>query len=190
MSLSVEKKMVITAGSTICVPQQKEVDGLTFVCLEKWNRSLVKVLTGSALDLRQGKSKGSIDTPIFAKLVEARQNKANELLQQAIATEQEENAEEAPKGRKAKPVRATSTHALILPTKLTVDVDGHECCMLLEGIGSMTIWLLFSEDNINWFKDQVTAEECKPRRKRKARAAGFAKEPDNADEEQEEEEQE
>ncbi|CAE7386209.1 unnamed protein product [Symbiodinium sp. CCMP2592] len=184
MSLTVEKKLVISSGSTTCVPLQKEVDGLAFVCLEKWNRSLVKVFTGSALDLRQGKSKGSIDTPVYQKLVEARQNKANELLQEAITTEQEEKNDQGPKTRKVKPVRATSTHAL----KLTVDMDGHQCTMLLEGIGTMTIWLEFTEDNMNWFRDQVCGEETKPRRKRKARAAARGENP--ADQEDDEEEDE
>ena len=111
--LSVEQKMVIYCDKTFVVPEQKTVDNRCFMCLQKWNRSLVKVLTGQALDLRAGQhEKGSLNSNLWNEIVEARQNKANELLQDAIANEAEDGKEEVKKRKKSQPLRASSKHSV------------------------------------------------------------------------------
>ena len=54
MALTVTEKLVLSDGKQDLVLPQKEVSGLEFVCLEKWNRQLVKMVTGKALDLGFG----------------------------------------------------------------------------------------------------------------------------------------
>ncbi|CAE7783343.1 unnamed protein product [Symbiodinium sp. CCMP2592] len=84
---------VISDGKQDLVLPQKEVSGLEFVCLEKWNRQLVKVLTGKALDLRPGKAaaSGSLSSKVWGEIVEQRQNVANQKLQEALEVEVKDN---------------------------------------------------------------------------------------------------
>ena len=81
--MNIEEKLVITWGKEQMVPKQKIVDDIKFICLDKWNRSLIKLLTGRALDMREGKQTGSLRSPVWEEIIQARQAKANELLQEA-----------------------------------------------------------------------------------------------------------
>ena len=176
--LSVEQKMVIYCNKTFVVPEQKTVDNRCFMCLQKWNRSLVKMLTGQALDLRAGQhEKGSLNSNLWNEIVEARQNKANELLQDAIANEAEDGKEEVKKRKKSQPLRASSKHSVLLPVSMEVEVQGHKLRLLLEGVGKQTIWIEFTEDNIRWLQAQVQGSEAVPRKARRktSRSSGPAR---------------
>ena len=111
MSISIEEKLVIFLGKEQIVPKQKSVDDVKYMCLDKWNRALIRLLTGRALDMREGKESGSLRSSVWDEIVEARQDRANELLHEALQNEQEDD----PKNKKKQPVRATSKHQILLP---------------------------------------------------------------------------
>ena len=141
---------------------QKEVSGLEFVCLEKWNRQLVKMVTGKALDLRPGKASesGSLKAKVWDEIVEERQKVANQKLQEALEVDngQAQDAQAARGAKKNKVVRAGSKHMLMLPEVIDIECRQHGLKVLLEGINTQVIWMHFTEDNINWLKNEVGAE--------------------------------
>ena len=65
MELTVEQKLVLYVNGKHCIPEQKYVDGETFMHLKKWDRALVKTMTGKSLDLRPGKSSGSLNIDMW-----------------------------------------------------------------------------------------------------------------------------
>ena len=177
MAISVEKKMVIHCSSLgYIVPKQKLVDGKCWICLEKWNRSLVKLLCGKALDYRSGKDTGTLKSKVWEEVISQRQEKANQLLQEAI--QEEEAAPAADKSnKKTKPVKAKSKHALLLPLTAAINVRGQQLSVLLEGVDTQTIWMEFTESNLTWFRDEIQSNaesEPLPRRKRRKVVRGQA----------------
>ena len=172
MALTVTEKLVLSDGKQDLVLPQKEVSGLEFVCLEKWNRQLVKMVTGKALDLRPVKASesGSLKAKVWDEIVEERQKVANQKLQEALEVDngQAQDAQAARGAKKNKVVRAGSKHMLMLPEVIDIDCRQHGLKVLLEGINTQVIWMHFTEDNINWLKNEVGAEEAKPRAKRRS----------------------
>ena len=49
MELTVEQKLVLYVNGKHCIPEQQYVDGETFMHLKKWDRALVKTMTGKIL---------------------------------------------------------------------------------------------------------------------------------------------
>ncbi|CAE7556444.1 unnamed protein product [Symbiodinium sp. CCMP2592] len=167
MNLTVEQKMVLYVNGNHCIPEQKSVDGETYMHLKKWDRALVKTLTGKSLDLRPGKASGSLNIDIWDEMIRARQDKANQLLQEALNTEEDAATENKRKSKKPQVVKARSKHALVLPLKFTISVQGHEFQVLFDGIGTKSVWIEFSEENLKWLKNSVDSSEQKPRKKRR-----------------------
>ena len=127
--LRVEPKFVVSWGKTMkLVPTQKLVEGVPYICLSKWDRISVRLLSGKALDLRKQKrdQAGSLHCSAWDELLELRQQRANVLLQDALK-EDEENHQT----KKGQPVRAQSKHAVMLPLSMEVDFHGHKMNILL-----------------------------------------------------------
>ena len=166
MSISIEEKLVIFSGKEHIVPKQKWVDDVKHMCLDKWNRALIRLLTGRALDMREGKASGSLRSAVWDEIVEARQDKANELLQEALQNDQEDD----PKNKKKQPVRATSKHQILLPVWAQLQVRGHSFKVLLEGINShTTIWIELTLENLTWLKKEIQESEAAPRKVKRKR---------------------
>ena len=155
MELTVEQKLVLYVNGKHCIPEQKYVDGETFMHLKKWDRALVKTMTGKSLDLRPGKSSGSLNIDMRDEMIRARQDKANELLQQALNTEEDAAIENKRKSKKPQVVKAQSKYALVLPLKFTISVQGHEFQVLFDGIGTKSVRIEMSEVNLKWLKSAV-----------------------------------
>ena len=180
--MNIEEKLVITWGKEQMVPKQKIVDDIKFICLDKWNRSLIKLLTGRALDMREGKQTGSLRSPVWEEIIQARQAKANELLQEAL---QNDSTEEQQKSKRKQPVKATSKHQILLPVYEQVQVRGHTFHILLEGITSQTFWMEFNLGNLLWLKKEIEVSEAVPRkskRKRESRSSFETQEMEGEDE--------
>ena len=122
----------------------------------------VRLLSGKALDLRKQKrdQAGSLHCSAWDELLELRQQRANVLLQDALK-EDEENHQT----KKGKPVRAQSKHAVMLPLSMEVDFHGHKMNILLEGLGSLSIWVEMTEQNILFLQERCMAVEYKSERK-------------------------
>jgi len=173
MNLSVEQKMVLFVNGNHCIPEQKCVDGDTFMHLKKWDRALVKTLTGKSLDLRSGRNNGTLNIDMWDEMLRARQGKANELLQEAFNVEDDNNKPiERKKSKKLEVVKALSKHALVLPKKFTISVREHDFQVLFDGIGTKSLWIEMSEANLTWLKSAIDTSEQKPRKKRKTRRTG------------------
>ncbi|CAE7287814.1 unnamed protein product [Symbiodinium sp. CCMP2592] len=52
---------------------------------------------------------------------------------------------------------------IMLPEVLDIECRERGLKVLIEGINTQTIWMHFTEENINWFKNELDAEEAKPR---------------------------
>ena len=188
MELTVEQKLVLYVNGKHCIPEQQYVDGETFMHLKKWDRALVKTMTGKSLDLRPGKSSGSLNIDMWDEMIRARQvqDKANELLQQALNTEEDAAIENKRKSKKPQVVKAQSKHALVLPLKFTISVQGHEFQVLFDGIGTKSVWIEMSEVNLKWLKSAVDRSEQKPRKKRRTSRPAEDNEQEKSDDENDE----
>ena len=171
MSMSIEEKLVITWGKEQMVPRQKIVADIKFICLDKWNRSLIKLLTGRALDMREGKETGSLRSPVWDEIINARQDKANELLQEAL---QHESTEDQQKSKRKQPLKATPKHQILLPVHEQVQVRGHTFHILLEGINTQTFWMEFNLENLLWLKKEIEGSQAVPRKSKRRRGEGRA----------------
>ena len=166
MSMNIEEKLVISWGKEQMVPKQKCVDDVKYICLDKWNRALIRLLTGRALDLREGKETGTLKSAVWDEIVQARQDKANELLQEALQNEQ---TEEQQKNKRKQPVKATSKHQILLPVCAQVEVRGHSFQILLEGINSQVLWMEFKLENLLWLKQEIEGSQTLPRKTKRKR---------------------
>ena len=169
MELAVKQKFVLYLNGKHCIPEQKCVDGDTYMHLNKWDRALVRTLTGKSLELRSGKDGGSLNIDMWDDMISARQQKANELLQQALNVEEDEATEKKKPCKKVQAVKALSKHALVLPQKFTISVQGHEFQVLFDGIGTKSVWIEMTEENLTWLKNAIDRSEQKPRKKRRTR---------------------
>ena len=133
--------------------------------LNKWDRALVRTLTGKSLELRSGKDGGSLNIDMWDDMISARQQKANELLQQALNVEEDEATEKKKPCKKVQAVRSLSKHALALPQKFTISVQGHEFQVLFDGIGTKSVWIEMTEENLTWLKNAIDRSEQKPQEK-------------------------
>lgn len=163
--LKIEQKFVVSWGKGMqVVPNQKLVEGVPYLCLAKWDRTSVRLLSGKALDLRKQKrdQSGNLHSSAWDELLELRQQRANVLLQDALK-EDEENHQ----SKKGKPVRAQSKHAVMLPLTMEVDFFGQKMNILLEGLGSQSIWVELNEQNILFLHEKCSSTEEKPCKKAK-----------------------
>ena len=81
MSVTVVKQMVVQWGiKETWVPHQKDVDGVTYICLEKWNRQLVKFMYGRALDLRKDRDTKDLNVEMWTELVGLRQKTCDDMV--------------------------------------------------------------------------------------------------------------
>jgi hypothetical protein len=103
----------------VWLPDCKTVDGKTFVCLNKWNRQLVKFVTNKRLYKERG---GSINVALFDEMLQARQEACNACVESAkVVDEGEAVAPDAgtkrrPKHRheKARPCDAMFVDPIVL----------------------------------------------------------------------------
>ena len=175
MSITLEAKMVLRAGGRQWAPDQKEVENKRFMSISKWNRGFVRFMTGKALDLRKEKQakSGSVDSPFMQKLLDARQEAADKLLQEALTVEDE--SQQPTKKRKV--ARASRKHAIHVPNTMEMEMSGYTLTLLFEGVGSSNVWVEMTEDNCNWLKTQIAAASPRarqPRSSRKNTEAGSA----------------
>ncbi|CAE7196949.1 unnamed protein product [Symbiodinium sp. CCMP2456] len=127
------------------VPKQKEVNDGTFLALSKWDRQCILAFTDRALDLRANKDGGSLNSEVWAELIAARQEVANDAIEEAFKTEDHEQE----KGhKKAKVLRASSKHDFMAPPILTVHYKGHAFRVLYEGLGGNTLWVEAKEAKV------------------------------------------
>ncbi|CAE7853586.1 unnamed protein product, partial [Symbiodinium necroappetens] len=103
---------------------------------------------------------GSLKAKLWDEIVEERQKVANQKLQEALEVDngQAQDAQAARGAKKNKVVRAGSKHMLMLPEVIDIECRQHGLKVLLEGINTQVIWMHFTEDNINWLKNEVGAE--------------------------------
>ena len=180
--------MVIHCSSLgYMVPKQKMGDGKCWTCLEKCNRSLVKLLCGKALDYRSGKDTGTLKSKVWER---SHFPTAGE--SQPVATGSNPRRQDRPPpdktNKRTKPVKAKSKHALLLPLTAAINVRGQQLSILLEGVDIQTIWMELIESNLAWFRDEIQSNaesEPLPRRKRRKVVQGQAQHEEDDEREEE-----
>ena len=175
-AIRIESRPVLLLANRQWAPDMKLVGGRDFVSISKWNRGFVRFMTGKALDLRKDKEgqSGSVDSPVIDKILEQRQNSANELLLEALNMDGSGDEDpNPPKKKKRKAQRATAKDAIHVPPIMDVNIDGHKMAILYEGLGMFNFWMELTEVNLNWLNDKLKDANVKSRKaKQKARPAG------------------
>ena len=169
-----QKWVVNLKGCKTWVPKQKEVNGCTFLALSKWDRQCILAFTDRALDLRANKDGGSLNSEVWAELIAARQEVANQAIEEAFKTE---DHDQEPVHKKTKALRASSKHDFLAPPMLTMHYKGHAFRVLYEGLGGNTLWVEAKEDTLRLLKKFLSESKPKPRSKPKAKVKKAAKSP-------------
>ena len=161
----VQQKLVLKLGRREWLPQQKVVDGRTFVSCSKWCPSLVKLMTGKRLDLHSGQNdtSGSLNVPVMDNILELRQSACDELLSEAMKTEEPEA--EAGKGKRKKPQQAQkclAKHIHLLPPIIDITVGEFQFSILVEGLSTGNFWMEMLAENFAWLQTEANKEPAKP----------------------------
>ena len=170
-AFAIQRRLVCSFQKKLWLPSEKQVNGVSFVKLEKWDRSLVKLLTGNSLDLRKSRAGGSLASDPWDELVQARQDTANRLLTEAKTSSAEGDAQ--PPSKKVKQVKATPKQMILLPEVVHVMVRGRRLAMLLDGLGTQKLWLEATADNLQWL--QATLEGAKVKEKKSGTSGSMPK---------------
>ena len=172
MSVTVVKQMVVQWGiKETWVPHQKDVDGVTYICLEKWNRQLVKFMYGRALDLRKDRDTKDLNVEMWTELVGLRQTTCDDMV--ALAHDDTEGERQ----KKRRRVRCTAENTALLPPAVQIVVpatgarEARSMQVLVEGVGAQTIWLELTAGNLAYLQGAFAASSSKPRAKAKAKAS-------------------
>ena len=83
----------VKSHGRVWVPQQKQVNGISFVALTKWDRRCVLAMSGQALDLRKDKEGGSLNCQAWQELLQLRQSEADKAVQEALKHEETDEKE-------------------------------------------------------------------------------------------------
>ena len=168
MACKVERKCVVTTDDgTQWVPEQKEVGDVTFCAVSKWQRALVRLVQQKALDLRPGQEGGNINVAFWDDLMKARQEAANEALDKALKSE---DAPQPPAKRRKKHIKASVHELALLPAVLELSLPAtsgageHAMRVLSEGLGTTTVWIELTSDNLTFLKESIKASRLKPKR--------------------------
>ena len=166
MDFQLEQRWVVTRDQNkwildtkdIQVHEHGETRTFTFMKLEKRHRQLVKFTTGKYLNLKKGSSRefsqSCVDT-----LITARQSAADQALQDALRSDDEERPKQ---GRKRKHERQCKPTDLVLISDiLNVNVAGERggrFKVLAEGLGTKLVWLEMSHAALLWLVHHGEAE--------------------------------
>ena len=159
----------------------RDVEGKTFVKLNKWDYGLVRYATDKALNFRKGPAV-NINLDIMDKLCHARNVACDQLFAAITQAHHDDDSNPKPKRKKyysrvAKPadlVLLPATLDLILPSVHTSNgglISGHHTIALTEGLRTRDIFLELTIDNIEYVRK--CALEA-PARGRHRQGAGLA----------------
>lgn len=169
----VQQKKILKLGRREWLPQQKVVEGRTFVSCSKWCPSLVKLMTGKRLDLHSGQDEqsGSLNVPVMDSILELRQTACDELLLEAMKTEEPEG--EPGKGKRKKPQQAQkclAKHIHLLPPIIDITLGEFQFSILVEGLSTGNFWLEMLAENFAWLQTEANKEPAKPRTQKPKKA--------------------
>ncbi|CAE7740339.1 unnamed protein product, partial [Symbiodinium necroappetens] len=140
--LVLDLQWTVKSHGRVWVPQQKQVNGISFVALTKWDRRCVLAMSGQALDLRKDKEGGSLNCQAWQELLQLRQSEADKAVQEALKHEETDE-------KKLKKVqRARSKHDFLAPPIMHVFFKDKHISILYEGIQSSTIWVEANQEAV------------------------------------------
>ena len=160
-----QKWVVNLKGCKTWVPKQKEVNDGTFLALSKWDRQCILAFTDRALDLTANKDGGSLNSEVWAELLQARQDVADKAIEEAHKTEDQDEAR-----KKKHKVRASSKHDFMAPPILTVQYKDYSFRVLYEGLGGTTLWVEAKEETLRMLKKFISESKPKPVRSKPMKA--------------------
>ena len=127
---------------------------------QKWDRVLVKLLTGNSLDLRKSKSGGSLASDLWDELGQARQDAANRLLAEAKSSSAKGDPPPAKKPRQVKAGHSPSrSHQCYGAGPQQCHAAGRAC--------GQKLWVEATADNLHWLHSALEAAQPKEKKSRK-----------------------
>ncbi len=163
MSVQIQQVWQVKLDACKWVPEVKTVNNMVFAKVCKWSRGWVRFSSGASLCLKKGKSKYA-NSPVVDRIVELRQAKCNELLLEALRTEDDNNGEgtrkKPRKGRKGPRVCKKSDLLLIdavIDVRVSDDPEPWDVKMLAEGIGTHMLWIQLNEENMTKLRERTRA---------------------------------
>ena len=102
--------------------------------------------------------------PVMDSILELRQSACDELLAEAMKTEEPE-AEQS-KGKRKKPQQAQkclAKHIHLLPPIIDITIDEFQFSILVEGLSTGNFWMELLAENFAWLQAEANKEPPKPR---------------------------
>ena len=186
-----EQVPVVRFGKHVWMPELKQVNGRTFICISKWCRQFFHFATGKALDFRKDHS-GQHNMTFINTLIRLRKQAAVEAISKAIQVEEADdennNVRKSARGKKRKASwQEVVSSEMLGPQLVDITNCGHQMTVISE-LRSPAIWVEFNFHNLDFIRKGVKDSYETPMTKRRRRAKnanppdGEAKDADHDDE--------
>ena len=165
--LTLTDERVVRLGKFLWVPEQKNEEGICWFHMQKWDKKLVRFMTGKCMDLRSNKAGGSLDNDFYKDILLRRQQAFDKALaerMQELSDDEARADEPAAKKRKGKvKVKAVrcnpAKHKEYSPHHLAVKFQSLEAMgaepeikVLFEGLGTTSIWFELTMDVLAYLR--------------------------------------
>ena len=177
---------VVKYGQHLWVPDVKDVNGIRFIGLSKWNREFIRFVSGRGLDLRNTQM-NTVNSEFFDTMLAARKAASVEVIQNVLNESSEaDDADPSPSARKPK---SKQKHAWAVvcaseslgPPVVDIHVQGHQMKVLLE-LRSNMVWVELTPENLQFIQAGIIQSPAGRSYKRKASQAVGSSVPDASDE--------
>ena len=166
------------------VAETKELDGNTFVKIDKWNRPFVSFVTGKALQLQAGREAHHLSIPAFGKLLDARKDACAELYQATVREAAAAAGDPEPQARQPREADCYLTGRVVTMRLPAVEFEGDTADAIemraLWSISAPEMWVELTEANMDYLRvylkkglqDHTGSEPQRRRRKKLQNALG------------------
>lgn len=163
--IALQKTWAIITPGQRWLPEIKEMNGIPFMKITKFDRSLTKWTLGTSMDMRQGKGK-SLNVRGFDDWVKLRKQASQAAVNDVLLQSAKQDPEEETKATKKRHVKEDDKDLLPNPwimvnlPKVTRKEKEHGPLTVkcLYAVQSPDIWVEFSENVLLWFKAMVLSD--------------------------------
>ena len=170
--IALQKTWAIITPGQLWLPEIKEINGIPFMKIRKFDRSSTKWTLGASMDMRwQGKGK-SLNARGFDEWVALRKQASQAAVNDVLLQSAKQDPEEEAKAKKERQVKEDDKDLLPNPW-IMVDLPkvthkekehGPLTVKCLYAVQSPDIWVEFSENVLLWFRAMVLSEKANLRR--------------------------
>ena len=179
--LSIRPVFCVTGGGLRkpWYPETKEVEGVPYVKLDKWDRGLCMFVTNKALQLKSTDSLHHLNVPGFQTLLDKRQEACNMQFHRQMKQAAEQAGEEIKKVRRAREEDKFIAGSAVVASMPAITLGDRSVpatdIKMLWSLKQPEVWVELTVQNLEYVRLSILAslpQEEPVRRRRKLRGAG------------------